>query len=71
MHSDSSARHIVVMCHSQFYWFDVLDDNSDIIMTEKDLAQNFQAIVEDAQTTPMQEAAKSALGVLSTENRRI
>lgn len=40
-------------------------------MTEKDLAQNFQAIVEDAQTTPMQEAAKSALGVLSTENRRI
>lgn len=71
MHSDSSARHIVVMCHSQFYWFDVLDDNSDIIMTEKDLAQNFQAIVGDAQTTPMQEAAKSALGVLSTENRRI
>lgn len=59
------------MCHSQFYWFDVLDHNSDIIMTEKDLAQNFQAIVEDAQTTPMQEAAKSALGVLSTENRRI
>lgn len=59
------------MCHSQFYWFDVLDDNSDIIMTEKDLAQNFQAIAEDAQTTPMQEAAKSALGVLSTENRRI
>lgn len=71
MHSDSSARHIVVMCHSQFYWFDVLDDNSDIIMTEKDLAHNFQAIVEDAQVTPMQEAAKSALGVLSTENRRI
>lgn len=71
MHSDPSARHIVVLCRSQFYWFDVLDDNSDIITTEKDLAQNLQAIVEDAQMTPMQEAAKNALGVLSTENRRI
>ncbi|KAI5841807.1 Choline/Carnitine o-acyltransferase-domain-containing protein [Morchella snyderi] len=71
MHSDPSARHIVIMCRSQFYWFDVLDDNSDLIMTEKDVAQNLQAIVEDAETIPIQEAAKNALGVLSTENRRI
>jgi carnitine O-acetyltransferase len=71
MQSDPTARHIVVMCHSQFYWFDVFDDNSDIIMTERDLAQNFQAITEDAQTTPIQEAAKSAIGVLTTENRRV
>lgn len=71
MHSDPSARHIVVLCHSQFYWFDVLDGNSDIIMTERDVAKNLQAIVDDAATTPIQEAAKSALGVLSTENRRV
>lgn len=71
MQSDPTARHIVVMCHSQFYWFDVMDSNSDIIMSEKDLAANLQAIVDDAQTTPIQEAAKSAVGVLSTENRRI
>ncbi|KAI5787102.1 Choline/Carnitine o-acyltransferase-domain-containing protein [Geopyxis carbonaria] len=71
MQSDPKARHIVVMCHSQFYWFDVMDDNSDIIMTERDLCQNLQAIVDDAVTTPIHEAAKSAVGVLSTENRRV
>ncbi|KAH8786681.1 carnitine acetyl transferase-like protein [Hyaloscypha finlandica] len=68
---DPDARHIVVLCHGQFYWFDVLDDNSDLIMTEKDLSINLQTIVDDAQQTPIQEAAKGALGVLSTENRKI
>ena len=68
---DSDAKHIVVICRGQFYWFDVLDDNSDLIMTEKDVALNLQVIVQDAEETPIQEAAKSALGVLSTENRKI
>lgn len=40
-------------------------------MTEKDLAQNLQAIIDDAESTPITEAAKSAVGVLSTENRRV
>ena len=68
---DPDSRHIVVLCHGQFYWFDVLDENSDLIMTEKDVSINLQTIVDDAQQTPIQEAAKSALGVLSTENRKI
>ncbi|TVY35813.1 putative mitochondrial carnitine O-acetyltransferase [Lachnellula subtilissima] len=68
---DPDAKHIVVLCHGQFYWFDVLDDNSDLIMTEKDVSINLQTIVDDAQQTPIQEAAKGALGVLSTENRKI
>lgn len=68
---DSGSRHIVVLCKGQFYWFDVLDDNSDIIMTEKDMALNLQVIVDDAEQTPIQEAAKGALGVLSTENRKV
>lgn len=68
---DHQARHIVVLCKGQFYWFDVLDDTSDLIMTEKDLALNLQVIVDDAEETPIQEAAKGALGVLSTENRKI
>ena len=68
---DSGSRHIVVLCKGQFYWFDVLDDNSDIIMTEKDMALNLQVIVDDAEQTQIQEAAKGALGVLSTENRKI
>ncbi|KAI9882285.1 MAG: Carbon-nitrogen hydrolase [Watsoniomyces obsoletus] len=68
---DPEAKHIVVLCRGQFYWFDVLDDNSDTIMTEKDMAVNLRVIVEDAEKTPVQEAARGALGVLSTENRKI
>jgi len=68
---DSGAKHIVVLCKGQFYWFDVLDDNADLIMTEKDMALNLQVVVDDAEETPIQEAAKGALGVLSTENRKI
>ncbi|EFX06125.1 carnitine acetyl transferase [Grosmannia clavigera kw1407] len=68
---DPESKHIVVMCHGQFYWFDVLDDNSDLIMTERDVALNLQTIIGDATQTPIQEAAKGALGVLSTENRKV
>ncbi|NJM76010.1 MAG: hypothetical protein HC852_09735 [Acaryochloridaceae cyanobacterium RU_4_10] len=39
-------------------------------MTEKDLAQNLQVIVEDAEKIPIQEAAKASVGVLTTENRK-
>ncbi|EFQ30134.1 choline/Carnitine O-acyltransferase [Colletotrichum graminicola] len=68
---DPDSKHIIVMCHGQFYWFDVLDDNNDLIMSEKDVSVNLQTIVDDASQTPIQEAAKGALGVLSTENRKI
>ncbi|KAK0651405.1 choline/Carnitine O-acyltransferase [Cercophora newfieldiana] len=68
---DPESKHIIVMCHGQFYWFDVLDDNSDLIMSEKDIAINLQTIVDDATQTPIQDAAKGALGVLSTENRKV
>ncbi|EOO03618.1 putative carnitine acetyl transferase protein [Phaeoacremonium minimum UCRPA7] len=68
---DPESKHIIVMCHGQFYWFDVLDDNSDLIMTEKDVSINLQTIIDDATLTPIQEAAKGALGVLSTENRKV
>jgi carnitine O-acetyltransferase len=68
---DPESKHVIVLCHGQFYWFDVLDDNSDLIMTEKDIAINLQTIIDDATQTPIQEAAKGALGVLSTENRKV
>lgn len=71
MQSDTTSKHIVVACHSQFYWFDVLDENNDLIMTEPDMAVNFQTIVDDARETPITEAAKGAVGVMTTENRRI
>jgi carnitine O-acetyltransferase len=68
---NATAKHIVVLCRGQFYWFDVLDDNNDLIMSEKDITVNLQVILEDAQQTPIQEAAKGALGILSTENRKV
>lgn len=68
---DPTSKHMVVLCHGQFYWFDVLDDNSDVIMTEKDLSLNLQTCVDDGSQTPIQDAAKGALGILSTENRKV
>lgn len=68
---DPESKHIVVLCHGQFYWFDVLDDNSDVIMSERDIAVNLQTVIDDAAQTPIQDAAKGALGVLSTENRKV
>lgn len=71
MQSFNGSKHIVVICRSQFYWFDVLDDNNDLIMSEEDIAINFQTIIDDAENTPITEAVKGAVGVLTTENRRI
>jgi carnitine O-acetyltransferase len=68
---DPNSKHMVVLCRGQFYWFDVLDDNSDLIMTEKDLALNLQVINDDAEQIPIQEAAKGSIGVLTTENRKV
>uniref|UniRef100_A0A060T3M5 ARAD1A10934p n=1 Tax=Blastobotrys adeninivorans TaxID=409370 RepID=A0A060T3M5_BLAAD len=71
MQSYNASRHIVVVCRSQYYWFDVLDENSDLIMSEQDIMLNFQTIMEDAKNTPITEACKGAVGVLTTENRRV
>ncbi|KAF2397048.1 carnitine acetyl transferas-like protein [Trichodelitschia bisporula] len=68
---DPAAKHIVVLAHGQFYWFDVLDDNSDLIISEKNLALNLQVIIDDAAQVPIQDAARGAVGVLTTENRKI
>jgi carnitine O-acetyltransferase len=58
------SRHIVVMAKSQFYHFDVFDDQGHLAVTEKDIASNLRAIERDAT-----QAAESAVGVLTTENR--
>lgn len=71
METYNNSKHIVVICRSQFYWFDVLDDNNDLIMSEEDIALNFKSIIEDAENTAITEAVKGAVGVLTTENRRV
>lgn len=40
-------------------------------MSEREILRNLQAIVADADKVPVTEVAKNALGVLTTENRKI
>lgn len=41
------------------------------LLTEREILRNLQAIINDADTADKSEVARSAIGVLSTENRRI
>ncbi|RCH87003.1 hypothetical protein CU098_005344 [Rhizopus stolonifer] len=63
------ARHVVVLARSQFYHFDVFDEQNNNILTEKDIAANLKAIMKDAVATPVESVAQHAIGVLTTENR--
>src|SRR6266702_1133539 len=51
-------------------WFDVLDDKNRLLLTEREILRNLQAIVADADKLPPTDVAKNALGVLTTENRK-
>ncbi|KAK7035989.1 carn-acyltransf domain-containing protein [Favolaschia claudopus] len=70
MHANHESRHIVVLRRGQFYWFDVLDEENRPLLTEREVIRNLQAIVTDADKTHRSEVARSAIGVLSTENRK-
>ncbi|KAG1720928.1 carnitine acetyl transferase [Suillus lakei] len=67
---NDAARHIVVLRRGQFYWFDVLDEDNRPLLTEREVLRNLQAICKDADKTPVTEVARTAIGVLTTENRR-
>ncbi|PBK92163.1 acyltransferase ChoActase/COT/CPT [Armillaria gallica] len=69
VHEDS--RHIVVLRRGQFYWFDVLDDDNLPVLTERELIRNLKAIICDADKTDKADVVRGAIGVLSTENRKI
>ncbi|OLL23884.1 putative mitochondrial carnitine O-acetyltransferase [Neolecta irregularis DAH-3] len=71
MHTNEKSRHIIVLNRAQFYYFDVLDENGDVVVTEKDLVVNFKAIIADSHQTPIMETAKGAVGVLTTGKRKV
>ncbi|KAF5379902.1 hypothetical protein D9757_007181 [Collybiopsis confluens] len=52
-------------------WFDVLDSENRPLLTERELIRHLQAIVEDASTMSPKDVAQNAMGVLSTENRKV
>lgn len=71
MQTDPDSNHIVVMSKSQFYWFDVLDSQNNIILSESELNVNFSSIIHDSLSTANTDVAKSSFGVLTTENRKL
>ncbi|CUA69616.1 carnitine O-acetyltransferase [Rhizoctonia solani] len=71
MSVSSNSRHIAVLRRGQIYHFDCLDSKNRPIVTEQDILRNLKAIVADADQTSVHEAAKSSVGLLTTENRKI
>lgn len=51
--------------------FQVMDSKYRPCLTERELANNLQAIVADADKTPPNQVAQGAIGVLSSEARRV
>ncbi len=58
MHSKEDSQHVVILRRGQFYWFDVLDHSNRPLLTEREILRNLQAIVADADTTPVTEVAR-------------
>lgn len=52
-------------------WFDVIDEHHLPLLTEREILRNLQAIVADADKLPTSEVARNAVGVLTTENRKV
>jgi carnitine O-acetyltransferase len=69
--TDPLSKHVVVLRRGQFFWFDVLDSHHRPLLTERALQLNLEAIVAEADKTDMHEMAAGAVGVLSTENRKV
>ncbi|AWU74178.1 hypothetical protein CAS74_004153 [Pichia kudriavzevii] len=71
LQTDRNSRHMVVIVNSQFYWFNVLDEENNLILTPEQIRMNLKTIIEDSQSTSAAEIAKSSFGILTTENRKI
>lgn len=52
-------------------WFDCLDDKNRPLLTDREILKNLEAIVEDADQTSALDVAQNAIGLLTTENRKI
>ena len=68
---DPDARHIVVLCRGQAYRLLVLEENTGRVINEISLRRSLSAIVHDANCVPIQDASKTAVGLLTTENQKV
>jgi carnitine O-acetyltransferase len=48
-----------------------MDEQNLSLLTEREILRNLQAIVADADKLPTSEVARNAVGVLTTENRKV
>lgn len=48
----------------------MIDGQNRPLLTEREILSNLKAIIADADNTPPSEVAKSAVGILTTENRK-
>lgn len=71
LQTDKNSKHLIVLINSQFYWFNVLDDDNNLILNEDEIKLNLKTIIEDSQKINSQDIAKSSFGILTTENRKI
>jgi carnitine O-acetyltransferase len=51
-------------------WFEVLDADDRPLLSEREILRNLMGIVRDADELPAKSVASTALGVLSTEQRK-
>ena len=47
--TDDAATHVVVLCRGQFYYFDALWPTGEVAISEKELSNNFTAILSAPQ----------------------
>ncbi|WVQ68800.1 uncharacterized protein L199_007009 [Kwoniella botswanensis] len=71
MEVHEQSKHIVVLRRGQFYWFDCLDSKDRPLLTDREILNNLEAIVKDADKTPVQSVASNSVGILTTESRKI
>ena len=69
--TSSKSTHIAVLCRGQVYYFETMMPNGSIIITKREIQRNIEAILADAAKLSDEEAASTAIGVLTTENRNV
>ncbi|SCV01965.1 LAME_0G19702g1_1 [Lachancea meyersii CBS 8951] len=66
-----NSTHIIVMCHFNFYWFDVLDAQHNALFTPQELERVLYAIVKDTESSNEGPEPNYPWGVFTTENRSV
>ena len=65
-----NGRHVVLIRRGQFYYFDALTAENEIAVTERQISKNLKLVIKDSDKISDEEAAGSALGVLTAGDRK-